>query len=160
MRSMNTNERSMNANERAHLLERCLRLEAQIAQLEEQLHIRDRATEFAQAQAQAQLQLREQHLRQCTDCDQIKPLEAFCVDASKPSGYRGRCKACQRIVNRQRPRERQRTNHAAKQRAWHAKNPGKRREYQQRWEQRHPEQAKELRRKRNQKRRKREQVVL
>jgi len=89
----------------------------------------------------------------CSDCGEAKLPEDFVADKTKPSGRRGRCKVCQRLIDRQRSRQ-----HATaeRQRAWHARNPGKRREYQQRWEAAHPEQVKENRRKSNQRRRERE----
>jgi len=139
----------MEANDRAYLLERCLRLEARIAELEWKLKISDWAEQRQQLQAQMKAQLHEQNLKECSDCGQAKPLEAFRVDRAKPSGYRGRCKACQRRIDRKRDRKRD----PDRQRAFHAAHPHKRREYQQRWKARNPQKAKEAQDKSNQRRR-------
>ncbi len=61
----------------------------------------------------------------CSDCGQALPPEAFRRDASKPSGHRGRCKECQRIINRERERNRPRRARATEQAAWKRENPEK-----------------------------------
>jgi hypothetical protein len=123
----------MQESERAYLLERCLKLEQEIVELRKQ----------ARVARPPKRKVISGPFRECTGCRQIKVLAAFRRDATKPSGYRGRCRDCQRSIDQRRVRP----NRAAQQRAFYAEHPEKRREYQQRWKERNPEKAKEHARK-------------
>lgn len=96
-------------NERAYLLERCLRLEHELIKLQRRVPERRAPVSYIS------------HIRRCRDCMTTKPMKEFQRDRAKPSGYRYRCRECQRIINRGRPRP----SRAAESAAWKARNPEK-----------------------------------
>lgn len=74
--------------------------------------------------------------KRCSACGEVKSLDAFNRDRSKPLGHRSHCRACQREhqrawreANRDRYREYQREYH----RTWREANRDRRREYVRTW---------------------------
>ena len=77
-------------------------------------------------------------LRTCTKCGEVKTLDEYYRDKSKPSGYRTRCKSCSASAWKKWYVE-NKTEYTQRRKDWYAKNKQRRKDWSKDWREKNPD---------------------